>query len=182
MRFSDQQVAAIVRGARALRVIDLPGREGVQVAVRLLTDGEIDDCRLRAFGALQKAAKAQEWDVALLTDVDPDLVARMQTREIVARAFYDAETISNEKPTPFWSGAAELARECDAPTVERLFQAYLEHQQFVAPYRHLTDAEVKELVATLGKEQGALATLAEFDRSTLARLCTSLAFALRSTT
>lgn len=182
MRFADQQVAAIVRGARAFRVVDFPGREGVRLAVRLLTDGEIDDCRLRAFGALQKAAKAQDWDVALLTDVDPDLVARMQTREIVARAFYDADTISAEKPLPFWSGASELARECDAPTVERLFEAYLEHQQHAAPYRHLSEAEVQELVAALGKGQGAPAILAGFDRSTLARLCTSMASALRSRT
>lgn len=182
MRFGDTQVAAIVRGARAFRTIDFPGRAGVQVAVRLLTDGEIDDCRLRAFGSLQKAAKAQDWDVALLTDVDPDLVARMQTREIVARAFYDADTTSADKPLPFWASAAELARECDAPTVERLFAAYLEHQQFAAPYRTLTDGEVTELVASLGKGPGAQVTLAALDRSTLASLCTSLASALRSRT
>lgn len=181
MRFADHQVAAIIRGARTLRVIDFPGRDGVSVAVRLLADSEVDDCRLRAFGALQKAAAAQGWDVAAITDVDPDLVARMQTREIVAKAFYDPDTIEAERPVPFFSSVAELARECDAPTVERLFQAYLEHQQFVSPLRTMSEEEVKELVAALGKEPAARVTLAGLDASTLSRLCISLASALRRT-
>jgi hypothetical protein len=180
-RFADVQVTAVVRGARAPRTVAFPGREGVVVAVRLLTDQEIDDCRLRAFAALKKGAEKNGWDVATLTDVDPDLLARMQTREIIARAFIDSETTENEKPTPFFSSADEVGREVDAPTVELLFTLYLEHQSFVAPLKSASEEEVKALAEALGKAPPA-SVLAAFDRSTLVRLCTSLASALRSRT
>ena len=180
-RFSDVQVTAAVRGARAPCTVVFPGREGVVVAVRLLTDQEIDDCRLRAFAALKKGAEKNGWDVATLTDVDPDLLARMQTREIIARAFLDSETIENEKPTTFFTSAEEVAREVDAPTVELLFTLYLEHQAFVAPLKGMNEEEVKGFAEALGKGQPA-SVLAAFDRNTLVRLCTSLASALRSKT
>ena len=180
-RFSDVQVTTVVRGARALRTVAFPGRVGLEVAVRLLTDQEIDDCRMRAFASLAKSAKKNDWDVATLTDVDPDLLARIQTREILARAFYDSTTIGEEKPVPFFTSADEVGREVDAPTVELLFTLYLEHQAFVAPLKSASDEEVKSLAEALGKAPPA-SVLASFDRSTLVHLCTSLASALRSKT
>lgn len=180
-RFSDVQVTAIVRGARKLRVVAFPGREGVDVAVRLLTDQAIDDCRLRAFTSLKKVADKNSWDVALLTDVDPDMLARIQTREIIAAAFFDSTTIDAEKPIPFFTSADEIAREVDAPTTEMLFQLYLEHQTFVAPLKSLGKEEVIAFAEELGKAPPS-SLLAAYDRNTLVRLCTSLASALRSKT
>lgn len=182
MRFADAAVAAAIRGARAFATYPFPGREGVEVAVRLLTDAEVDGCRLRAFGTLQTMAKAQGWDAALITDVDPDLADRLKVREVVAAAMYDPATTGSEAPVRFFSSAAEVAKECDATTVERLMSLYVEHQDSAAPLRSMTDAEVQEFVEALGNGQRATASLAVLERNTLSRLLTSMACALRSRT
>jgi hypothetical protein len=181
-KFTDPQIAAILRGTREFRSYAYPGTEGetaVRVAVRVLSDSEIDLARLQAQIDLREIAKARGWDPVSMTDLDPDHFERIVERQIVWRAFYDAATISREKPELFFPTAKDVAEQ-GAPMVKRLFALYLEHQAFVAPLRTASEEEVRELGEALGKGHGSPVLLDALERSTLIRLLLSTASALRS--
>lgn len=176
MRFADERVAAIIRGTRALRLIDFPGREGVQVAVRLLSGSEVDDACIAAAGALRTQMMGR--DLVLFTDVAPKLLDQAQRREMIARAFYDASTADAERPVQFFADATVVGRECDAPTIERLFAAYLEHQRSVAAPTSLSDGEVDDAVGAVALGEALPHDVTALDDDTLRRLCVAMSSAL----
>jgi len=180
-KFTDERVAAALRGPRTFRTIDFPGTSEVKVAVRCLSEAEIDAARLEAQGKLRRECSAKGWDPVASTDMDPDLLRRYTERELVFAAYYDHETVTSGKPERFFPTTGDLAS-LDATTVSRLFEAYTDHQLWVSPMLTLGDAELKELVTALGNESSASVGLQGFDRSTLARCVISLASRLRSTT
>lgn len=184
MKFTDKQLQAIVRGARAFRVIEFPGappESGAQIAVRLLTESELDACRLEGQAKLRAFCEGRKWDPTTAVDIDPSMVTRWQERQVVWAAFYDASTISGEKPERFFPTLRDV-EELDATTLTRLHEAYAYHQEEVAPLRKMEPKEIDELVSSLGNASSASAELHRFERSTLVRLCLSLASALRSKT
>lgn len=184
MKFTDQQVQAITRGVKAFRVIPYPGappESGVTIAVRILSEFSLDACRLEAQAKLRAFCEQRKWDPTTAVDIDPSLVTRWQERQIVFEAFFDPATIAGDTPERFFPVMRDLEA-LDAATVTKLHDAYLLHQQEVAPLSRMTDTEVKEMVEALGNGSSASAALAQFERSTLLRLCTSLASALRSKT
>lgn len=183
-KYTDAQVNAIIRGPRGLRPVVFPGTEGereVKVAVRVLTDAEMDGCRVQAQHIVRTTATQRGWDPIAANDLDPEHFERMVHRQIVWWAFYDVETIGKEKPERFFPTYDDVAS-LDTTSVQRLLALYLEHQHFVAPLHMASGEEVKELVEALGKGQGSPVLLDGFERSTLVRLCTSMASALRSKT
>lgn len=181
-KFTDAQVAAIVRGPRAFRTVAFPGTEGpeeVKLAVRVLTDAEVDACRVQAQVQLRGQAQQRGWEPVSMTDIDPQHFDRLVQRQIVWRAYYDVATIASPKPEQFFPTFDDVAG-VDAGTVQKLFMLYDEHRAFVAPLRTASEEEVKALVEGLGKGLGSSVLLDDFERSTLVRLCISMASALRS--
>jgi len=182
--FTDERVQAIIRGARAFRVVSFPGappEAGVQIAVRLLTEAELDGCRLEGQAKLRAFCETRKWDPTTAVDMEPGLVTRWQERQLVWAAFFDAATIGDPTPRRFFPTYRDV-EELDATTVTRLHEAYVQHQEWVAPLNRMEPKEVEELVVALGNGRSASAELHRYERSTLARLCISLASALRSKT
>lgn len=183
-KFTDAQVQAIVKGAKRFSTIAFPGaptESGVQIAVRLLTEAELDGCRLEAQARLRAFCEGRKWDPTTAVDMDPSLVTRWQERQVVWAAFFDAATVESGEPKRFFETYRDV-EQLDATTVTRLHEAYVQHQEWVAPLHKMTAEEVEELVTALGNASSASAELHRFERSTLARLCISLACALRSKT
>ncbi len=184
MKFTDQQLQEIVRGARAFRTIPYPGappESAIMVAVRNLTEAELDACRLEAMAKLRAFCETRKWDPTTVVDMDPSLLLRYQDREIVLWAFYDPDTTARERPERFFPTIRDVEM-LDATTLARLRLSYDEHSEWVSPMRRMETKEVEELVTSLGNASSASAELSRFERSTLVRLCISLASALRSTT
>lgn len=159
---------------RALRVIKWPTRGDIELGVRLLTERELDLCRIEAQRGFRKHFEAIRVDPNSAIDVDPEMLERQIRREIIARAYYDAETINAAEPTPFFPSASAVA-ELDSVAADELFRMYVEHQDYVNPSVTLTEDEAKELIATLGKEQEARAIFSLFAPDTLVSLLHSLA-------
>lgn len=181
-KITDAQVMSVLQGVRSLRPVVYPGTEGgteVKVAVRVLSDEEIDLCRDQAQAMLRTKAAQRGWDPVAVTDIDPDSFERLVQRQIVWRAFYDVDTVAKDRPEQFFPTYVDVAQR-PAAEVQRLFQLYLEHQAFVAPLRSADEEQVKEIVDALGKGLGSPAVLDGFERSTLVSLCISMARALRS--
>lgn len=177
--FTDARVAQILRGSRAHRVIPFPGHDELTVGVRLLSDGECDDCRIQALSELASVAKKRGWDPQFLAEADPEYLQRLIERQIVWRAFHDPDTVDLPEPKRFFPLFADVA---SLGSVEqaRLFEAYLEHQRFVAPLRGLDEEEAEAVVEALGKGQSGPAFLGAFERSTLVHLLISLVRRLSS--
>jgi hypothetical protein len=181
-KFTDAQVHAIVRGPRGFREYDLPGAAGIRVAVRVLSDAECDDARVEAQTKLRSIADARKWDPVSMTDIDPEHLTRLTQRRIIFRAYYDCDTTSGEpeKAERFFPTHADVDS-LDTTTIERYFQLYLEHQQWVAPLRSADEEGVRALADALGKELDGSVFLSGYEASTLRSLCISLARALHST-
>lgn len=180
--FTDERVNAILRGPRAFRVVTFPGTEGdgaVPIAVRLLTDREVDLARVQAQADLRALSATRQWDPVTWADIDPEHFDRLVSRQVVWAAYYDPATIAQPTPARFFPTPTDVGS-LDATTVERLMRLYLEHQEFVAPLRKADEKEVTAILDALGKGLGSSALLDAFERSTLVRLCLSLASLLRS--
>jgi hypothetical protein len=183
-RFSDAQVAAAIQGTTQFRVIAFPLASGepsdLSVAVRCLSEAEIDGCRVEAQRRLRDLAKARGWPVQEMIDIDPDLLQRMIERSIVARAFFDPATTHTKDPVPFFASESEVEQLSSVQST-LLVRAYVEHQEWVAPMRTLSEADAKEFVATLGKAPEPAALLNLYEHASLVRLCISMASVLRGT-
>jgi hypothetical protein len=175
--FNDERVRAIVLGARAFRTIPFPAQanadNGIEVAVRCLSESELDACRIEAQRELRDRAKTRAWDPASTADVDPDLLTRLIERQVVWRAFYDTATIGSETPSPFFPTPRDVET-LDSTTTTNLMHAYLEHQEWINPRAGLSDEEVDSLVDALGKAQSVPVLLARYERGTLLRFVTSM--------
>ncbi len=178
-KFTDERVTAVLLGTRAPRVVVFPGTEGrgdgeVQIAVRLLSDTEIDHARTAAQDALVADASSRKRDPQLFVDLDPEYLERLVMRQVIVRAFVDPDTLSRDRPEPFFPTVADVAR-LDSTTLGRLFALYLEHQAWVCPHRAGSEEEVTELEELLGKGLPAPALLGRFEHATLVRLLISTA-------
>ena len=180
-KFTDAQVNAIIRGASAFRVIPFPGAPDVSVAVRCLTEMENDAARSEAHARVVKRCKPKGWDPVKYIDADPDAFQRLIERQVLWRAFFDADTIESANPEPFFPSDADVDSLTPAQ-VAGLTEAYLEHQDWTNPQRQLTEEEVAGLVADLGKASTAEVLLSSFAPNTLRACVISMACALRSGT
>lgn len=137
-KFNDATVQAALAGRKAVRAYPLPGFDGVQVGVRMLSDVEMDGCRLRA----QDYVAKRKCELV----IDPEFFDRAIQREVIAAAFYDLD-----KPDePFFASPEQVA-ELDAPNVLACWTLFQNHQIAMDPFAHCTREEVDELVELLGK-------------------------------
>lgn len=177
-KFSDTQIRAIITRSTTPRVVEYPGHSDVRVAVRCLDDIEVDGCRVEAQRKMRDIAKKRGWEPSSFAELDPTLLERFVEREIVLRAFLDADTIDREKPEPFFASEMELAR-VGAAGIDDLMHVYSEHQEWSNPNLSLTEEDEKELVERLGNEQSAGVFLTGFEPLMHRRLLISMARRLR---
>lgn len=180
-RYAESRVREIVAGARRFRTIPFPGADGVDVALRCLTEAELDLCRAEAQRQVRARAKKMGLDPTEFHDLDPEFFHRLVQRQILAQAFYDSETVDTDSPTPFFASDSDIA-ELDSATVKSLFDAYYEHQQWVSPFAVLSEADAEELADALGKGRDVKVLLAAYERETLLSCVVSMACALRNAT
>lgn len=177
--FQDERVKALILGPkRAFRTVQFPGRPDVLVAVRALSENEIDACRVEAQRAFLAMCKAREWVAERANQIDPLMFARLTDRQIVWRAYLDVDTITHATPAPFFANDTDVAQ-LDSVTMSDLMAAYVEHQEFVSPARSLNVAEVDALVEAMGKEQPAV-VLRSLGRDSLESFTLTLARRLSS--
>ncbi len=169
MRFSDGQVAAILRGPRAFRTYAFPGHPDLKVAERCLSEAELDDIEIATLAEMEDRGKGRKWDVNVMADAAPELHQRILERQTIFRGFYDAETIDAKEPVRFFKSAAELT-ELDTGTITKLYQLYAEHQQWSNPLMTLDAAGAKELAEAAKKDPSGAVLFSAYDRSTLVRL------------
>jgi hypothetical protein len=176
MNFEEARIRAIIEGPKRFRIIPFPGAEGVKVAVRCLTEAELDGCRIEAQLTIRKTCKPREWDPASYVNVDPEALDRLWQRQIVWRAFYDSDTVNDPavKPVRFFPADADVG-ELDSVTVTRLMEAYAEHQQWVSPTVDLNQESIKALIEELKKTPKPEVLLSGFGLLALQNLCISLA-------
>lgn len=116
----------------------MPGAPGVKVGIRMLTDTEMDGCRLRA----QEFVLKKKCELV----IDPQFFDRAIHREVVAMALCDVDKTDE----PFYSSPEQVAQD-DASVVEACWELCVNHQVAMDPYRHCSPEEVEELVELLGK-------------------------------
>jgi hypothetical protein len=184
-RFTDEQVRAAILGKRKPRVIPFPGappESGIKVGIRVLTEAELDACRLEAQRIIRSECEKRKWDPTTFVDIDPSALIRHQERQLVLMSFLDAESIGEDKEQRRFFPTLKDVESLDATTLTRCREAYDENQEWVSPVTKLSQEEALELVASMGNESSASVELHRFERSTLVRLCITLASALRSST
>jgi len=149
--------------------------EEVVVAVRLLSDAEIDRCRVDAARWVQDKAKALKMSSHELLTIDANILDRELQRRTIAKAFLDVDTLDQERPDPFFANTDEVAR-LDALTIDTLTEVYLDHQNELNPLHGLDDEQAEEFFDALGKVfedprgPNLDRVLATFDAPTLRRL------------
>lgn len=167
-KFSDESVQLALRGRFLVRTYPFPGAQGVEVAVKLLSDAELDSVRLEA---VEFAKKKKAELIA-----DPEFLDRVIHRETVSRAFYDPAS----KEESFFSSQAEVA-ELDSMTVRSLYELYISHSQSMDPYAHVPKEDIEELADILGKSESSVGLLNLYDAETLRSLLLSMGLRLRET-
>lgn len=183
MTVRDERIAAMLLGRRAVRPVPVPGfeaREGEEqptVGVRILLESEIDEARLDAIQYVETQAKKRNLDSRHLLELDAELLDREVQRAIVQRAFVDVgsggDIKPGQEPAKFFESLARV-RMLDSVLLRWFFDVYLDHQNYVSPYRSLSEDAVRELADALSKEPMSPAILAQFDADSLRRLVLSL--------
>jgi hypothetical protein len=165
-KYSDAEVQQALNGRKAGRRYPFPGNPSIEVAVKLLTESELDDVRLRAADFV-KTKKAN-------LIIDPEFLDIVIHRETVAAAFMDASATEEY----FFEDAAAVAT-IDAQTVRALYELYMFHHQAMDPFAFASEEEVEELVGQLGKSETDAGRLSLYDHSSLRSFVLSMARMLR---
>lgn len=160
-KFNDEAVRAALSGRKAVLEYPLPGAESIKVGVRMLADAEVDSARLTA----QAYVVTNKCELL----VDPEFFDRALNREIISRAFVDAENHDHA----FFGSMKDVA-EMDPAQVKACFELYRLHQMQMDPYAHCPAEEVAQLVELLGKSPDKKAILSLFDGDTLQSFVLSL--------
>lgn len=178
-RFTDDRIRAIITQVREPRVVEFPGQPEVKVAVRALADDEYDGCRVEAQRKIWDLSNQRGWDPVKVVDIDPTLMERFVEREVIVRAYFDAETVNQTNLIPFFSSTSELVS-CGSVVISDLMKTYTEHQEWVNPTVTLSGDDVKELCQELGKGRAFGLSLAAIEHASLRRLLVSMAKLLSS--
>lgn len=175
MNVGDDRIRALVLGpSRAYRTLAFPGRSEVRIAVRALTEREIDACRVEGQRQFLDLCRARGWDPDKAINIDPLMHSRLVERQIVWRAFFDPDTIAGPDPRPFFPSDSDVA-ELDSITTTDLVSAYAEHQEFVSPSRGLSPEEVERMIDAMGKGSEPAVVLRTIERDSLVSFALSMA-------
>ncbi|GAF72263.1 unnamed protein product [marine sediment metagenome] len=178
MRFDDEQVQGILQARRVIGRSAFPGKEGLEIGVRLLSERDIDLSRFEAQMYLERQAKKVQLTLIDFVQVDPESLDREHQRQVIMHAFCDPES-PQEKPILFFDNI-EQVRSLDSVLCQQLWEIYVDWQDVVNPRLTMTGDEVDELVAALKDEQMAKLILAPLERETLQSLVRSLVAQLQT--
>lgn len=167
-KWTDDSVRAALGGRFAVSVYPFPGAPDLRIGLKLLTDAELDSVRLQA----ASFAKTKQADLV----VDPEFLDRAIHRELISRAYVDAE----KQDEPFFPSQNDVAA-LDNLTVRSLYELYITHQQSLDPYAFCPPDEVEKLVETLGKSESSVGILNLYDAPTLRSFVLSMALKQRET-
>lgn len=173
-RFTDADIRRALISPTRPRRVTFPGRPEIPLGVRLLDDLELDDCRIEAQRKIRQRASTRSWNVVEMSALDPTLMERMVEREIVLRAFLDADTIESEKPIPFFAGDGDLAALGSAGVTD-LMELYNEHQEWMNPHLKMSEEDERAFLEELGKGPSAELSLTAIEPSMLRRCVISMA-------
>lgn len=176
---SDKRLQQMLLGRRAITTMPFPGADEVEIGIRILTDDETDGARMAASQRVIDAAKKRGLDPTQLLLIEPELLDREMQRQVIWRSTVNVETKDADKPAPFFPDPDDI-RGLDTIMVETLFQAYVDHQQYISPLKSLDEKETEELVNALGKGPIGEVILSQYDAPTLRKLVRSLASLLVS--
>ena len=140
-KFQDEQLRAIIAGPRTHRKIPFPGggENGPMIAVRALTEGEGEQCKLEAQDKLRRFCKQRGWDPTTMVDMDPSVLLREQERQLILMAFYDPDTTEpGKRPERFFATIGDVAT----------FAAAIVDTAAGTPRGRLTTALVTEFATT----------------------------------
>jgi hypothetical protein len=180
MDVSDERIKAMLRGRREVRMVPLPGfgdGELLMVGIRVLLEDEIDAARANATQYAKAIAAQYRLDVREMLSIDAEVLDREVQRQLVYRAFLNAD--GDGEPKPFFDGIGRV-RQLDTVMLQTLFNLYLDHQNYVSPLRGLDEDDVAGLVAALKKTPETEALLGLYDARTLRSLSLTLASELRT--
>lgn len=167
-RWTDESLRAALSSRFELRRYPFPGLDGIEIGLKLLTDGELDSARLQA----ATFVKGKLADLV----VDPEFFDRAIHRELISRACFNPDN-----PAESFFGSQNDVAELDNLTVRSLFELYSLHQQSLDPYAFCPPEEVERLVEDLGKSERSVEVLKLFDAPTLRSFVLSMASMLRKT-
>lgn len=177
MATTAKDIRLLFRARRAPKAIDLPGTV-LDCAIRLLSDGEIDECREAAAVWIDAESKRMSLDLAKMMHIDPELHEREKIRQMLWRAFVQPVTDPDADTRPLFE-SVDVVRELDAVMVSELFEAYLDLQDARTAKRTLEPAAVELLAATLCGPDGD-EILSSTEAASLRALVRSLAERVRS--
>ena len=163
-------VRKLLKARMQTRTVKLPGSD-LDVGVRLLTEREMDQTRFASFAYLAEEAKRMGVKPAELVEVDPDLLDREKSRQLIMRAFVAPGGGSSQ---PFFPSVAAIRETVDAVMVQNLMELYAEHQEVRAAVRKIDDAALESLLPGLASE-GSDVLLSYFDVDTVRRITRALA-------
>ena len=171
----------MLAGRRAVRAVPVPGfeaKEGEEVptvGVRILTESELDEARIDAQLYIVQQAKKRQLEARDLLELDAELLDREIWRATILRAFIalDVEEQPGKEPPRFFESYPRV-RALDSVLLVAFWELYKQHQNYVNPYRSLSDDEAKELADALSKGQIDPVILALYDAASLRRLVRSL--------
>lgn len=147
----------------APRPYKFPGADDVPIAIRLLSESEMDNAKLEA----QRYVVKRKVDV----NIDPEFFDREVQRQIVWRAMIDP--LGEGLKAPLFVSDADV-RELDTVTLGNLFNAYLEHQEACSTLRQLDQATANGIAeAFRANPRGIAVELASYDHASLVKLLVS---------
>lgn len=165
--FGDKRLAVALQGRNAVEQYPFPGVDGLVVGVRLLSEEELDDVRLKA------AAFCKRKQVDLI--VDPEFFDRAIHRYTVLGAY----VVADNEDKPFFEDFNQVLT-IDPLLMRTLYELYLAHAQALDPLAFVSKEEVDAIVAALGKSEGSVARMSLFDRPTLLSFVLSMAHLQRA--
>jgi hypothetical protein len=147
MTTTAKEIRKLVRERRAAKATTIPSST-LPCAIRLLSDGEIDEARFASIAWLEAECKRRSIDVVHAMHVDPDLFEREKIRQMLHRAYAQPVVHPDADPVPLYPGV-DTVRELDAVLIAELFEGYLDLQEVRTAKRSLDDAGAEALVARL---------------------------------
>lgn len=163
----DAALRTAIGGRMKVKNYAFPGAPDSLVGIKLLTDSELDGCRVRAQEHVRKHK------IEML--IDPEFFDRALHRETIAAAFRDPSDAEQ-----FYFPRADVVAELDSMTVRALYELYITHHHSLDPYAFASEEEVIALSEALGKSETGAEHLSLFDAVSLRSLLLSMASTVRA--
>lgn len=172
-----KEIRKLIRERQKPSATTLPGSE-MACGVRLLSDVEIDQCKVAAFKYLDGLARERGIDVGRFIDADPEAYDRERTRQILFRAFVAQHGDEDAHRGPLFP-SVDVVRDLDAVLVNSMLSVYLDHQEVRATERALDEDAVSKFVNECSDHAMAELMLAQLDARTLRSLVRALVTRIR---